>query len=62
MFLFISVLIVLTYVIPAITPLFETAEVELPLATRALIATSDFIRFNFLVLIFVLASAITLFV
>jgi len=62
LFLFLSVLIVLTYVIPAITPLFETAEVELPLATRALIATSDFIRFNSLMLLFVFATVITLIV
>jgi type IV pilus assembly protein PilC len=48
LFLFLSVIIVLTYVIPAIKPLFETAGVELPFATKALIVFSDFIRFNFL--------------
>jgi type II secretory pathway component PulF len=52
LFLFLSVMIVLTYVIPAITPLFTTAEVELPAATKALIATSDFIRGYFAILIF----------
>ncbi len=57
LFLFVSVIIVLTYVIPSITPLFETAEVELPVATQALVATSDFIRFNFGALILVLAAA-----
>jgi len=50
-FLFVAVLVVLAYVIPAITPLFETSEVELPGATKALIATSDFIRYRFYVLI-----------
>ena len=55
LFLFVSVLIVLTYVIPAITPLFDTAEVALPFATVALINTSDFIRSHFLVLIFFFA-------
>lgn len=50
-FLILSVIIVLTYVIPAIKPLFETAQVELPLATQALVATSDFIRSKFLYLI-----------
>jgi len=55
LFLFVSVLVVLTYVIPAITPLFETSEVELPFATQALVATSDFIRGNFFALIFFFA-------
>jgi type IV pilus assembly protein PilC len=50
-FLILSVIIVLTYVIPAIKPLFETAQVELPLATQALVASSDFIRSKFLYLI-----------
>ncbi len=51
LFLLISVIIVLTYVIPAIKPLFATAEVELPKATQALIFTSDFIQNNFLLII-----------
>jgi type II secretory pathway component PulF len=38
---------VLTYVIPAITPLFENSEQALPAATQALIATSDFVINNF---------------
>ncbi len=50
-FLLLSVIIVLTYVIPAIKPLFDNAQVELPLATKALVATSDFIRLKFLYLI-----------
>lgn len=50
-FLLLSVIIVLAYVIPAIKPLFDTAQIELPLATKALVATSDFIRLKFLYLI-----------
>lgn len=50
-FLLLSVIIVLAYVIPAIRPLFENANVELPFATKALVATSDFIRHDFIYLI-----------
>lgn len=50
LFLLISVVIVLTYVIPAIKPLFATSDVELPFATQALIGTSDFIQGNFLLI------------
>ena len=46
-----AVIVVLTYVIPAIKPLFDTAEVELPAATKALMFTSDFIVNNFLLLL-----------
>jgi type IV pilus assembly protein PilC len=48
LFLIIAVVIVMTYVIPMLKPLFETAQVELPFATIALISTSDFIS-NYLV-------------
>ncbi len=51
-FLIIAVLIVMTYVIPAIKPVFETTWVDLPLATLLLINTSNFIRDNFVALIF----------
>lgn len=57
-FLLVAVLIVLTYVIPAILPVFETSWVELPLATVLLISISDFIRNNFISLIFVLLLSI----
>lgn len=46
LFLFLALAIVLTYVIPAIQPLFEDAWVDLPIATKALIWTSDFIINN----------------
>lgn len=52
LFLLVAVIIVLTYVIPSITPLFDNSWVELPFATKALIGTSDFVIHNFLILIF----------
>ena len=55
-FLFIAIIIVLVYVIPAITPLFENSDVDLPTATKALMATSDFVKHNFGLLLLFLAS------
>ncbi|MBT3729354.1 hypothetical protein HOF65_04355 [bacterium] len=46
LFLFLALFIVLTFVIPEIKPLFDTAEVELPTSTKLLINTSDFIIGN----------------
>lgn len=57
-FLFVAILIVLTYVIPAIMPVFETSWVELPLATVMLVSVSEFIRNNFISLTIVLISVI----
>lgn len=48
LFLIVAVIIVMTYVIPMLKPLFETAQVELPFATIALIATSNFISNYFI--------------
>lgn len=62
LFLFLAVLVVLTYVIPALKPLFETAEVELPGPTKALLFTSDFIRNNFPVLVFALFTIFVAFI
>jgi type IV pilus assembly protein PilC len=53
-FLFVAVIIVLTYVIPAIMPVFETSWVELPLATIMLVKVSEFIRNNFISLVILL--------
>lgn len=50
-FLIIAVLVVLTYVIPALKPLFDEAEVSLPFATQALLSTSNFVRNNFFLII-----------
>jgi len=55
LFLILAILAVLTYVIPSLTPLFETTDVELPWATVALIATSDFIIANYTYIIFSIA-------
>ena len=62
LFLFLAVLLVLTYVIPAIKPLFETSQVELPTATKALMFVSDFVSSNFLLLILIIFSVFVLFV
>jgi type II secretory pathway component PulF len=61
-FLILSVVIVLAYVIPQLTPLFATAEVELPAATIALVSTSDFLRENYSYIIFFLFAMIVAFV
>lgn len=60
-FLIIALIIVLTYVIPAIEPLFVDSNVDLPLATTALIATSDFIINNYLLIFLFFATAFVLF-
>lgn len=57
LFLFVAIIVVLIYVIPAIMPLFEGSNVELPTATKALIATSDFVKNNYWLLILFFASA-----
>ncbi|MDQ7009174.1 MAG: type II secretion system F family protein [Candidatus Gracilibacteria bacterium] len=61
-FLILAVIIVLTYVIPQLLPLFETAEVELPGATQALIATSEFLQNNYWYIIFVIFTLIVAFI
>lgn len=61
-FLILAVVIVLAYVIPSLTPLFATAEVELPAATIALIATSEFLTNNYWYIIFVVFAATVAFV
>lgn len=53
-FLIVAVLLVMTYVVPTLKPLFETAEVSLPAATIALIATSNFIS-NYFAYIIILS-------
>jgi type II secretory pathway component PulF len=61
-FLVLAIVVVLSYVIPALTPLFATADVELPLATRSLIATSDFLLNNYwYIILFIFGGAIALF-
>lgn len=60
-FLVLAIIIVLTYVIPAVSQLFETSEVSLPTATVALIASSNFIIHKWPVLIFVILTACVFF-
>lgn len=55
LFLIWAVIIVMTYVVPSLIPLIEEAWVEKPFATVALIATSNFITNNFILLILFVA-------
>lgn len=56
LFLFLAITIVLVYVIPSITPLFTNTDIELPVATQALIYTSDFVKYNFGIIILFFAT------
>lgn len=62
LFLLLALSIVLTYVIPAIKPLFEDSNIELPFSTQALLVTSDFFINNFLFILLVLATVFVLFI
>lgn len=55
-FLIIAVSIVMIVVIPALLPIFESSDVELPIATKALVATSDFFTANILAILFSIAA------
>lgn len=61
LFLILAIIIVLAYVIPAVSDLFETSEVELPTATKALIATSDFVIYNWPIIVLFIATLAVLF-
>lgn len=61
LFLLLALIIVLTFVIPEIKPLFENSDVELPIATKLLIITSDFIITN-MWLLFLLIISIFVFI
>ena len=60
-FLIAAIGIVMVYVIPSIMPLFADADVELPLATQALVATSNFVSGNILLILLVMISAVLIF-
>ena len=60
-FLILAIVTVLVYVIPAVSELFATSEVELPMATKALIATSDFLIYNWALLLLFIAFVSLLF-
>lgn len=53
-----AILTIMTYVIPKIEPLFETANTELPFATKSLIASSRFVESNFAAIIVFIIIAI----
>ena len=61
-FLFLSLIIVLVYVIPEIQPLFDNIDVELPLSTTLLIWFSNFVISNIGLLFLFLASFVVLFI
>lgn len=61
LFLILAIVIVLAYVIPAVSQLFETSEVTLPSATVALIATSNFVIYGWAYIILFLLMAIVIF-
>ncbi|EKE30133.1 MAG: hypothetical protein ACD_2C00038G0010 [uncultured bacterium (gcode 4)] len=50
-FLIVAVFVIMTLVIPKLEPLFETTQVELPFATKSLIAVSHFLSSNFILLL-----------
>lgn len=60
-FLLLAIVIVLTYVIPAVSELFTNSDVELPLATQALIATSNFVIYQWYIILFLIFSSWVLF-
>ena len=56
LFLIWAVVIVLLYVIPEVKTMFVEQGIDLPLATRALIATSDFLINHYVLLLFLIIS------
>ncbi len=60
--LIVAITVVLTYVVPSIQPLFATADVELPLATKILIGASDFVADNILLLILIVTASLFSFI
>lgn len=50
-FLVVAVLVIMTAVIPKLKPLFDTAQVELPFATKSLMFASDFVTWNIIFII-----------
>ena len=62
LFLFLALLIVLTFVVPEIKPLFEATELDLPTSTSLLIFISDFVINNLGLLFLSLASFTVFFI
>jgi type II secretory pathway component PulF len=57
LFLILAMVIVLVYVMPEVKEMFIDQGIDLPAATVALIATSDFLVNQYLFLIFLLIAA-----
>lgn len=62
LFLILAIVIVLAYVLPSLTPLFETSWIALPWATLALIASSDFLIANYWYIIFTIFAFVVAFI
>lgn len=60
-FLIVAIIIVLTYVIPSLLPLFKNSWADLPWITQSLISTSNFVSNNFLIIFFVTFSVFVFF-
>ena len=58
LFLFLALFIVLTFVIPELKELFTSAEIELPMSTKLLIASSNFVKWNIWLLFLAFASLV----
>lgn len=56
--LVIAIAVVMVYVIPQLKPLFEWGDTELPVQTKALMATSDFVANNISLLVLLVLSII----
>ncbi|MFB0965540.1 MAG: type II secretion system F family protein [Patescibacteria group bacterium] len=50
-FLMAAILVVMTYVVPKLVPLFQTSGTELPAVTAALMDTSNFVRDHFVLIV-----------
>ena len=57
-FLVLAVTTVMIVVIPGLMPIFKESNIELPLATKALVATSDFFKSNIITLVFLVIASI----
>ncbi len=60
-FLILAVVVIMTFVVPKLLPLFSTAWTELPVATKSLVATSEFISNHFILLFVLGISFVALF-
>lgn len=58
LFVFLAIAIVMTYVVPAIKPLFADSGTELPYVTQTLIWASDFIVNNFILILLIIFTVV----